>query len=179
MAMSWQKVIQVLDNMYNNKELAEKIGNENAHEDYMLIKEMSMAVGDEAKDVFDKELEEEKYKLGNYKLIHEDTDMIIWKQIGTYNGNKQIIRSSVCFLKTERFGEKLIKQEKQIRAKYYKRGGLIMVKETAVEIIDIYTHKVEKRLDRLGTYLVFIVIPLLLIIAMQLGALIIYLFSSS
>ena len=49
--------------------------------------------------------------------------------------------------------------------------------EKAVEIIDIYTHKVEKRLDRL-TYLVFIVIPLLLIIAMQLGALIIYLFNS-
>ena len=51
--------------------------------------------------------------------------------------------------------------------------------EKAVEIIDIYNHKVEKRLDRLGTYLVFIVIPLLLIIAMQLGALIIYLFNSS
>ena len=50
--------------------------------------------------------------------------------------------------------------------------------EKAVEIIDIYTHKVEKRLDRLGTYLVFIVIPLLLIIAMQQGALIIYLFCS-
>ena len=50
-----------------------------------------------------------------------------------------------------------------------------MAKETAVEIIDIYTHKVEKRLDKLGTYLVFVVIPLLLIIAMQLGALIIYL----
>ena len=51
-----------------------------------------------------------------------------------------------------------------------------MAKETAVEIIDIYTHKVEKRLDKLGTYIVFIVIPLLLIIAMQLGALVIYLF---
>ena len=51
--------------------------------------------------------------------------------------------------------------------------------EKAVEIIDIYNHKVEKRLDRLGMYLVFIVIPFLLIIAMQLGALIIYLFSSS
>ena len=51
--------------------------------------------------------------------------------------------------------------------------------EKAVEIIDIYTHKVEKRLDRLATYLVFIVIPLLLIIAMQLGALIIYLFSQN
>ena len=50
-----------------------------------------------------------------------------------------------------------------------------MAKETAVEIIDIYTHKVEQRLDKLGTYLVFVVIPLLLIIAMQLGALIIYL----
>ena len=50
-----------------------------------------------------------------------------------------------------------------------------MAKETAVEIIDIYTHKVEQRLDKLGTYLVFFVIPLLLIIAMQLGALIIYL----
>ena len=99
MAMSWQKVTQVLDNMYNNKELAEKIGNENAHEDYMLIKETSMAVGEEAKDVFDKELEEEKYKLSNYKLIHEDTDMIIWKQIGTYNDNKQIIRSVCMFLK--------------------------------------------------------------------------------
>ena len=35
MAMNWQKVTQVLDNMYSNKELAEKIGNE----DYMLIKE--------------------------------------------------------------------------------------------------------------------------------------------
>jgi hypothetical protein len=99
MAMNWQKVTQVLDNMYRNEELAEKIGNENAHEDYMLIKETSMAVGEEAKDVFDKELEEEKYKLGNYKLIHEDTDMIIWKQIGTYNGNKQIIRSVCMFLK--------------------------------------------------------------------------------
>ena len=51
-----------------------------------------------------------------------------------------------------------------------------MAKETAVEIIDIYTHKVEKRLDKLGTYLVFIVIPLLLIIAMQLGALVMHLF---
>ena len=51
--------------------------------------------------------------------------------------------------------------------------------EKAVEIIDIYTHNVEKRLDRLGTYLIFIVIPLLLIIAMQLGALIIYLFNFS
>ena len=48
--------------------------------------------------------------------------------------------------------------------------------EKAVEIIDIYTHKVEKRLDRLGTYLIFIVIPLLLIMGMQLGALIIYSF---
>ena len=54
-----------------------------------------------------------------------------------------------------------------------------MAKETAEEIIDVYTHKVEKRLDRLGTYLVFIVIPLLLIIAMQLGALIIYVFNFS
>jgi hypothetical protein len=51
--------------------------------------------------------------------------------------------------------------------------------EKAVEIKDIYTHKVEKRLDRLGTYLVFIVIPLLLIIGMQLSALIIYLFSQN
>ena len=99
MVMNWQKVTQVLDNMYNNKELAEKIGNENAHEDYMLIKETSMAVGEEAKDVFDKELEEEKYKLSNYKLIHEDTDMIIWKQICTYNDNKQIIRRVCMFLK--------------------------------------------------------------------------------
>ena len=49
--------------------------------------------------------------------------------------------------------------------------------EKAVEIIDIYTHNVEKRLDKLGTYLIFKVIPLLLIIAMQLGALIIYLFN--
>ena len=57
--------------------------------------------------------------------------------------------------------------------------GEIVGTEKAVEIIDNYTHKVEKRLDRLGTYLVFIVIPLLLIIAMQLGALIIYLFNSS
>ena len=51
--------------------------------------------------------------------------------------------------------------------------------DKAIEIVDIYTHKVEKRLDRLGTYLVFIVIPLLLIIAMQLGALTIYLFSQN
>ena len=54
-----------------------------------------------------------------------------------------------------------------------------MATDKAIGIVDIYTHKVEKRLDRLGTYLVFIVIPLLLIIAMELGALIIYLFNSS
>ena len=58
-------------------------------------------------------------------------------------------------------------------------AGVEVVTEKDVEIIDIYTHKVEKRLDRLGTYLAFIVIPLLLIIAMQLGALIIYTFSYS
>ncbi len=51
-----------------------------------------------------------------------------------------------------------------------------MAKVTDVEIIDIYTHKVEKRLDKLGTYLVFIVIPFLLIMPMQLGALVMYLF---
>ena len=44
--------------------------------------------------------------------------------------------------------------------------------EKAVEIIDIYTRSVEKRLDRLGTYIGFIVIPLLFTIAMQLAALI-------
>ena len=48
MAMNWQKVRQVLDNMYTNKQLAAKIGNENTHGDYMLIKETSMAVGEEA-----------------------------------------------------------------------------------------------------------------------------------
>ena len=41
--------------------------------------------------------------------------------------------------------------------------------EKTVEIIDIYTYNAEKRLDRLGTYLIFIVIPLFPIIAMQLG----------
>jgi len=51
--------------------------------------------------------------------------------------------------------------------------------EKAVEIIDIYTRSMEKRLDRLGTYIGFIVIPVLFIIAMQLGALIIYLFSQN
>ena len=45
------------------------------------------------------------------------------------------------------------------------------------KIIDIYTQSVEKRLDRLGTYLIFTIIPLLLLISMQLGALIIYTFS--
>ena len=54
-----------------------------------------------------------------------------------------------------------------------------MATENAAEIIDIYTHKVEKRSDRVGTCLVFIVIPPSLIIAMQQGALIIYLFYSS
>ena len=51
-----------------------------------------------------------------------------------------------------------------------------MATEKAVEIIDIYTHKIEKRLDKLGTYLVFIVIPLLLIISIELGVLVTYLF---
>ena len=50
--------------------------------------------------------------------------------------------------------------------------------EKAVEIIDIYTHNVEKRLDRIGTYLIYIVIPLL-IIAMQLGTLLLYMISQS
>ena len=54
--------------------------------------------------------------------------------------------------------------------------GEVVVTEQAVEIIDIYTHKIEKRLDKLGTYLVFIVIPLLFIISMQLGELVMYLF---
>ena len=51
--------------------------------------------------------------------------------------------------------------------------------DKAVEIIDIYTHKVEKRLDRLGTYLEFILVPLSLMIVLHLGALIIYMFNSS
>ena len=54
--------------------------------------------------------------------------------------------------------------------------GEVVVTEKAVEIIDIYTHKIEKRLDKLGTYLVFIVIPLLLIISIELGVLVMYLF---
>ena len=54
-----------------------------------------------------------------------------------------------------------------------------MATEKAVKIIDIYTHSVEKRLDRLGIYLIFTIIPLLLLISMQLGALIIYTFSQS
>ena len=54
--------------------------------------------------------------------------------------------------------------------------GEVVATEKAVEIIDIYTHKIEKRLDKLGTYLVFIVIPLLLIISIELGVLVTYLF---
>ena len=54
--------------------------------------------------------------------------------------------------------------------------GEVVVTEKAVEIIDIYTHKIEKRLDKLGTYLVFIVIPLLLIMSIELGVLVMYLF---
>ena len=54
-----------------------------------------------------------------------------------------------------------------------------VVTEKAVEFVDIYTHKVEKRLDRLGTYLAFVVTPLLLVITLQLGALVIYMYSQS
>ena len=54
--------------------------------------------------------------------------------------------------------------------------GEVVVTEKAVEIIDIYTYKIEKRLDKLGTYLVFIVIPLLLIMSIELGVLVMYLF---
>ena len=39
-----------------------------------------------------------------------------------------------------------------------------MATEKVIEIIDIYTHKVEKRLDRLGTCLLLMVILLFLII---------------
>ena len=57
--------------------------------------------------------------------------------------------------------------------------GVEVATEKAVKIIDIYTHSVEKRLDRLGIYLIFTIIPLLLLISMQLGALIIYTVSQS
>ena len=61
----------------------------------------------------------------------------------------------------------------------FKERGVYYFSKRIPSDLKIYTHKVEKRLDRLGTYLVFIVIPLLLIIGMQLSALIIYLFSQN
>jgi hypothetical protein len=41
--------------------------------------------------------------------------------------------------------------------------------DKAIEVIDIYTHKVEKRLDILGTYLVLIATTLLLILLCNLA----------
>ena len=99
MAMNWPKVTQVLDNMYSNKELAEKIGNQNAHGDYILIKETSMAVGEEAKDVFDKELEEEKYKLGNYKLIQKIQIWLFGNRLALIMMTSRLQEASVCFFK--------------------------------------------------------------------------------
>ena len=47
---------------------------------------------------------------------------------------------------------------------------VVAATEKVIEIIDVSTHKVEKRLERLGTCLLLMVIPLLLIIVVQLGA---------
>ena len=47
---------------------------------------------------------------------------------------------------------------------------VVAATEKVIEIIDVSTNKVEKRLERLGTCLLLMVIPLLLIIVVQLGA---------
>ena len=47
---------------------------------------------------------------------------------------------------------------------------VVAATEKVIEIIEVYTRKAEKRLERLGTCLPLMVIPLLLIIVVQLGA---------
>ncbi len=99
MAMTWELVKQVIESINTSRETAIKIGTENAHEDYMFVTETRMAVGQEVIEEWEQEFERDKYRIEDYKLIHEDQDIILWKELGSYGDGKRVIKTVSMFLR--------------------------------------------------------------------------------
>ena len=81
--MTWELVRQVIGFINTSRETAIKIETENAHKDYMFVTETRMAVGEEVIEEWEQEFERDKYRIEDYKLIHEDQDIILWKELGS------------------------------------------------------------------------------------------------
>ena len=92
-------VKKVIESINTSRETAIKIGTENAHEDYMFVTETRMAVGEEVVEEWEKEFERDKYRIEDYKLIHEDQDIILWKELGSYGNGKRVIKTVSMFLR--------------------------------------------------------------------------------
>ena len=92
-------VKQVIESINTSRETAIKIGTENAHEDYMFVTETRMAVGEEVIEEWEQEFEKDEYRIEDYKFIHEDQDIILWKELGSYRDGKRVIKTVSMFLR--------------------------------------------------------------------------------
>ncbi len=99
MAMTWELVKQVIKTINTSRETAIKIGTENVHEDYMFVTETRLAVGEEVIEEWEQEFERDKYRIEDYKLIYEDRDIILWKELGSYGDGKRAIKTVSMFFK--------------------------------------------------------------------------------
>ena len=99
MALTCQLVKQVVQGINKSRETAIKIGTENAHEDYTFVTETRMAVGEEVIEEWDQWFEIEKYHFEDNKLIHEDKEIIRWKELGSYGDGKRVIKTVSMFLR--------------------------------------------------------------------------------
>ena len=76
-----------------------KIVTENAHEDRTFVTETRMAVGEEVIEEWGQEFEIDKERFQDNKLIHEDQDIILWKELGSYGDGKRVIKTVSIFLR--------------------------------------------------------------------------------
>ena len=97
--ITWQSVKQVIESINTSRETAIKIGTENAHEDYMFATKTRMAVGVEVIEEWEQEFERDRYCIEDNKLIHEDHDIILWKELGSYGNGKRVIKTVSMFLR--------------------------------------------------------------------------------
>ncbi len=65
----------------------------------MFATKTRMAVGVEVIEEWEQEFERDRYCIEDNKLIHEDHDIILWKELGSYGDGKRVIKTVSMFLR--------------------------------------------------------------------------------
>ena len=100
MAMTWGLVKQVIEFINTSRETAIKIGTENAHEDFMFVREFSMSSREEHLDKI-KEVLTDGTNTWHLRVecIHEDDHVLVMRSTKVDRDGSEIITNNVSIKK--------------------------------------------------------------------------------